>query len=212
MKQLISSNYKGPAVGISTTEMLWQITSAIEYLHEKSICHCDLKPSNILVSCSDGSLQPRMKLSNFGFSRVSKTALPLWKLAGTKGWMAPEIYDLETFTPLMDIFSLGLLYVFVLSRGLHAFGVEKEDRIVNIKKRQPMTLTIQQLKNVVRAAEVFKLICKMLSFDPEQRPIATAVLNDAFFYHPNYETSTAVETTVPVETKPKGKLLFVFYS
>jgi serine/threonine protein kinase len=102
------------------------------------------------------------------------------------------------------------MYSFVLSRGLHAFGVEKEDRIVNIKKKKPMTLAVDQLTNVVRAAEVFNLICKMLSFNPEQRPTATAILNDAFFYHPSYEISAGVETTVAVQPKPMGKLYNIF--
>ena len=81
----------------------------------------------------------------------------------------------------MDIFSLGILFAYVLSRGIHPFGSEKEDRIFNIKRKQPMSFTIQHLKDVVEAADIFDLICSMLSFDPEERPTSSAVLNDPFF-------------------------------
>ena len=122
-----------------------------------------------------------MKLTNFGIFRVVKPGQPLFKVTGTKGWSAPEIYSQSNFTFAMDIFSLGILFAYVLSRGVHPFGSEKEDRIFNIKRKQPMSFTIQHLKDVVEAADIFDLICSMLSFDPEERPTSSAVLNNPFF-------------------------------
>ena len=124
-----------------------------------------------------------MKLGNYAYFRISKTEQPLYKLMGTKGWSAPEIFDSsqKTFTFAMDLFSLGLVFAYVLSGGIHPFGKEKEDRIVKIKKKEPMTFTLKQLVNVDGAEKVFDLICSMLSFDPEERPTASAVFNDTFF-------------------------------
>ena len=173
-------------------ELMRQITAGIEYLHSRDICHRDLKPSNILISRSDGTLPPQIKLSEFAFTRTSKTALPLHKLAGTKGWMAPEMYNEESFTSSLDIFSLGLVFVFVLSGGLHAFGTDKEERNRNIKKKRAMTFTIQQLQNVVGAVEIYDLIRSMLSFIPEERPSASAILNNSFFRQ-NKSVPSAIE-------------------
>lgn len=211
MKQLVSRpcTYKGPPVG-SNAEILWQITSAIEYLHDKKICHCNLKPANIFISVLDGTLQPRVKVGNFGFTRqFSKTVLPLWKLVGTKGWMAPEMYECETYIPSMDLFSLGLLFAILLT-GVHAFGIEKEDRIFNIKKKKPMILTLQQLQGVAGATDIYNLIRSMLCFVPEERPTATAVLNSSFFSHPSHSTIGS-ETIAPTDFKPVGKFPSIYF-
>ena len=89
--------------------------------------------------------------------------------------MAPEIYELETFTFAMDLFSLGLLFFYVLSGGTHAFGSTKEDRIIYIKMRKAMTLTLEQLKDVPGAVGFFEITTLMLSFIPEERPSAFAL-------------------------------------
>ena len=114
--------------------------------------------------------------------------------------MAPEIYDCYTFDLAMDVFPLGILFAYVLSGGVHPFGVDKEDRIFNIKKKHPMSFTIQHLNDVVGAADVFDLICSMLSFDPEKRPTVSLVLN-----------VIGILTNEFCDSKSKGKMLYLFY-
>ena len=173
----------------------------MEYLHAKLICHRDLNPQSVLFSRSDGSLQPRIKLANFAFIRVSKTALLLYKIVKSKGWLLPDIYDQTIFTPQMDIFALGLLFAYVLSGGLHAFGSDKEERVFSIKKRKPMSLTVDQLKDVLRAAEVFDLIRSMVTYNPDERPTANSVLNHTFFGQ-----STDNEPFASIPLNPNGKI------
>ena len=206
LKAFISGGCKEFPVGgfaeLRDTEILHQITSAVEYLHSNNICHQNLNPSNILISRPDGTLYPRIKLTDFAFTRVSATAsLSLWKRVGAnKSWVAPEIYDCYTFDLAMDVFPLGILFAYVLSGGVHPFGADKEDRIFNIKKKQPMSFTIQHLNGVAGAADVFDLICSMLSFDPEERPMASAVLN-----------VIGILTSESCDSKSKGKMLHSFY-
>ena len=199
MKELVSGSYTGPPVVIDNPTILKQITSALEYLHSKEVYHRDLKPSNILISPPNGTLPPTMKLTNFAFTCVSKNSLPLWKQVKNKGWMAPEIYELETFTFAMDLFSLGLLFFYVLSGGTHAFGSTKEERIIYIKMRKAMTLTLEQLKDVPGAVGFFEIITLMLSFIPEERPSASAVLNQAFV--PNVLLAPVQAAPVPLPVK-----------
>ena len=162
--------------------MLRQITSGLEYLHAKNVCHRDLKPKNIFISFPDATVIPQMKLGGLGLTRFDKTALPLCKQVGTNAaWMAPEICDRKFFITPMDIFSLGLVFAFVLSGGLHVFGNNKEERIFNIKEKNPVNLTLQQLGDIDGIAEIFDLILSMISFDPDERPSASSVINDTFF-------------------------------
>ena len=52
-----------------------QIISAVEYLHENGVVHCDLKPSNILVvepicQGQEGSSELTVKVADFGLSQT----------------------------------------------------------------------------------------------------------------------------------------------
>ena len=168
--------------------ILCQVTQALQYLHSKSIFHRDLKPSNVYISIADNtganSPGPVMKLANFGISKfhTGQDPLPLWKLAGSKDWMAPEIYDVSKFTKEMDVFSLGLLFGISLS-GRHPFGHLSSNEIAaNIRMKNPMSLTVEKLKLVGPVAlRVYQLIGSMLDVDPSKRPTLQVVLEHSFF-------------------------------
>ena len=94
--------------------------------------------------------------------------------------MAPEVYLHKQFTFEMDLFSLGCLFGYDLTNGIHPYGQSKEERIVRIKNGKAMILTREQLKNVVDAAGVLELIGSMLNVNPSQRPSASEVLTHPF--------------------------------
>ena len=175
----LTGDYKGPIIGTNRL-ILKQITKGLAFLHEKEIWHRELKPSNVFISFADGSLRPTMKLGNFGIYRKAGQKC-LLEMPINKSWLPPEAYGKFTFTAAMDLFALGCLYGFTLSRGRHPYGDDEENRVSRIKKKEPMTLTVQHLKNVESADTVFQLICCLLNVDPLERPSAKRVLKNAFF-------------------------------
>ena len=147
-----------------------------------------------------------MKLANFGILRRANSedgnTASLWKLGGSKGWLPAEAYIQTQFTAEMDFYALGLVYGYSLSKGCHPFGEDKDERIVKMKKSEPMTLTANQLNNLTDPEKVIHLITRMLSSVPNQRPSASNVLKDDFF---NPTATAASDLVVPQPPEPEGK-------
>ena len=199
-------------------DLAGQIINGIHYLHMNNICHCALKPSNIVFSNENSSV---LKLTNFGFAHVTKTGnlISLWKhliSSGTsKSWLAPEAYFENKFTKEMDMYAIGLLLGFIFSNGRrHVFDAKekkirsKEDRITRMKTNQPMTLTLEHLGNVPDATVAFNLIVALLNYEPCLRPTASILLrkHPIFFKDVNKRSSSQTSASCSV----RGSWWFTF--
>ncbi|MES2661137.1 MAG: serine/threonine-protein kinase [Verrucomicrobiota bacterium] len=99
------------------------VCMAIQHAHQKGIIHCDIKPSNVLVSLHDGVAVP--KVIDFGIAKATEGGHPDFSPAGpvpfigTPAYMSPEQVDgdgLDVDTR-SDIYSLGVL-LYELLAGL----------------------------------------------------------------------------------------------
>ncbi|KAL6846933.1 hypothetical protein ACP4OV_022786 [Aristida adscensionis] len=94
------------------------ICSGLQYLHEKwrvnaPIIHMDLKPPNILL---DENMMP--KIADFGLSRLfgaEQTRISTTSRDGTLGYMAPEYLNRGIITKKLDIFSLGVIIIEIMT-------------------------------------------------------------------------------------------------
>ncbi|CCW61402.1 unnamed protein product [Phytomonas sp. EM1] len=94
-----------------------QLATGLSYLHERGICHADIKPSNILMSDSGSPM-----ISDFGIARdngplgetfditVTNSSSNMQNVLGTMQYMAPEqlLGERRGATSKSDIWALGV--------------------------------------------------------------------------------------------------------
>ncbi|XP_028395334.1 2-5A-dependent ribonuclease-like [Dendronephthya gigantea] len=157
--------------------MIWEILSGLEFLYGKGILHRDLKPSNVLVD-----IEGRMKLADFGISRVLKDDETTVETdaKGTLGWMPPEVIKAIVkkgkgrFKKKSDVHVAGMIAFYVLTKGEHPFG-STLDRMKNILEDNPVNL--EKLGD----PEARRFVSWLISHKIDDRPYAQEALGDSLF-------------------------------
>ena len=95
-----------------TRNILYQLASALKFLFEKNIVHRDLKPENILIRNVDNKLE--VAITDLGISRmIEKTEKTNITYKGTRLWMAPEVQFKSKYGHPADVFSFGLITMYI---------------------------------------------------------------------------------------------------
>jgi len=97
------------------SNIIYQVVSAVDYLHDNGIAHRDLKPENLL-SAGEGENEI-IKIADFGFSKsfAGDDAEKLMTSCGSPGYVAPEILTAESYDKSVDMWSVGVIIYILLS-------------------------------------------------------------------------------------------------
>ena len=178
---------EGRATALLTAEkpldpltMLRQATQGLNHLHNLDIVHRDVKPHNVLISTPGSKGDVRAMISDFGLcKKLNPGKLSFSRrsgVAGTEGWIAPEMMTGQTSnTCAVDIFSLGCVFHYVMSRGAHPFGASY--------KRQGNILSAAYDTSALGDNATCKsLVERMICHDARVRPSTVAVLKHPMFW------------------------------
>jgi serine/threonine-protein kinase len=116
LEELVKSGHWLTGDSTEAARIVAKIARAVQFAHEAGILHRDLKPGNILVT-PEG--EPR--ITDFGLAKQVRSGARLTltgHLLGTPGFMAPEQArgHSSLSTPAMDVYSLGAILYFLLTR------------------------------------------------------------------------------------------------
>lgn len=159
-------------------KVLMVVLEVVDSMHQMSIVHCDLKPSNFLLACPTSLLDPafhkHIKLIDFGLSQRLRSGQLISGLAGSKLYMAPEVLQKSLYSHKVDIWSVGVM-IYTLLTGRLPFDGEAA------QLRHAVCHTQPDLSQVHPA--VAEIVTAMLDKDPERRPTARQVLQHAWLAH-----------------------------
>lgn len=139
-----------------------QAANALQYAHDRGILHRDIKPGNLLLD-RDGLLC----ITDFGLARVAEQS-DLSKsndMAGTLGYMAPEMFRGETCRQ-SDIYGLGItLYELLTSQP----AIERSSRHEMIDQIQRGTIQSPRRINQTIPRDLETIIQKAIAVDTKHR-------------------------------------------
>ncbi len=144
---------------------------SLKILHDLSIVHSDLKPSNVLIKRTE--FGHTTKLIDFDSAYRVGSPPPPDEIVGTMNYYSPELvaYIQETgppdrLTQKSDIFALGLIYVELLTGSLPPFDYERY-RYPSVAVTAGETL---RLPTGTLPADVSEHVDRMMLVDPVARP------------------------------------------
>ncbi len=107
-------------------EIARQMAAGLDAAHKAGIVHRDFKPGNVML---EGAGQdPRISITDFGLSRLYGSDLALaetGRLAGTPGYIAPELLEGRFATPAADVYAYGVVLHEMLTGEKPARHLEK---------------------------------------------------------------------------------------
>lgn len=165
--------------------------SAIEYCHDRNICHCDLKPENFLLATPINTERnsndpfPPIKIVDFGVSASVSIGQQATGIAGTIFYMAPEVFN-ESYGLECDMWSLGVI-LYILLTGHMPFGGNNVAEVVENIQSGIYDFRPSEWKHVSEDATL--LMRQMLEVDTAERLTAReAVMNE--WIHKKGETQS----------------------
>ena len=151
-------------------EIVKPLSKTLDYLHENTIIHRNLKPENILLRKNRTDGGPQLFVDDYGISKVVGTTDALNTknnvLLGNLNYLAPEILENKQSSPTSDVYSLGVI-IYEAVEGKMPFDAESLPALIEQKSDDCVPVPRNLLKNGGIGAT--GILLKALNVNPEKR-------------------------------------------
>lgn len=176
------------------SDIMRDIGTAIQFLHNMNIAHRDIKPENLLYNSKDNT--GVLKLTDFGFAKETSLHNPLQTPCYTPYYVAPEVLGPEKYDKSCDMWSLGVI-MYILLCGFPPFysntgqaispGMKRRIRMGQYEFPNPEWAEVSE--------EAKQLINKLLKTDPNERMTINQFMNHPWINQSMVVPQTPLHTT-----------------
>eukprot|EP00741_Cyanophora_paradoxa_P002967 tig00000655_g2880.t1 len=179
---------KGSYSERDAASVLRKIVSGLHHVHSQGICHCDLKPENLIYATREEHSE--IKVIDFGLSQFydSPAAKVVQRIVGTPEYIAPEVISRKGYSASCDMWSIGVI-TYILLCGYYPFYGDNIQEIFKMVYKGHFEFPPDEWSTISESAK--DLIRHLLVVDPTKRYTAEQCLN-----HPWIKGHTAAETAL----------------
>lgn len=182
-----------------SARLIFEVASALAFLHGVGVVHNDLKPENLLL-CSKNRRDGTIKIIDFGCARISQPEISIATGAaveadseqqenGTLGYWPPERFESLELTSAVDTWAVGVI-LYIMLTGAHPFDLNcdrSDAEIVQAIKDNPYPPLDDSYVGHLSASAI-DVINKLMEPDPKRRMTAYELLK-----HPWVQGVTATK-------------------
>ncbi|MCE9564168.1 MAG: serine/threonine protein kinase [Planctomycetes bacterium] len=140
--------------------MFQRVADAVGHMHDRGICHADMKPDNLILGPKDV-----VKVIDYGLARIDGE--PGTRVQGTPEYMAPETKLRKVVNRRTDIFNFGAtMYRLVTLRHL---PVSAPGIAMSQKAFGRLVVPVSKLNPAI-SDRLCEIIHWCISYEPEERP------------------------------------------
>ena len=162
-----------PVLTENVAQILIDMATGLEHVHESGFMHLDFKPENVLVTRNGG-----VRLIDFDLAQpIPAQPKKMSKNPGTPGYMAPEQLKREPIDPRADIFAYGVS-AYELVTNKKPFPGETPGEILAAQMDASSPIPVRE-HNPEIPATLEKVILKCLAREPDRRyPFMSVLMRD----------------------------------
>jgi len=178
--------------------LMKQLLEAAIYVHATGFMHRDLKLENIMITGEEeGNEKLQVKILDFGLAAQSDNS-DFLKKSGTPGYVAPEVFAVETYNNKVDVFSLGVI-LYTMLCGKSPFVGPDRKTVLNLNRKCEYNMRGRAWTKISSNAK--DLVSRMMEADPSKRYSCKEALEHPWF------TLVYLNGVQPVINNPKFMVL-----